>query len=201
MVSGARQCARWILAAAVLVIGPLAADIGGAQTPDQQSAWDAERVKVVAEQKARAERLAAERAARRADVMGWVRTLDPMPSGGWEFRAAAGDAAWAAYSTDHQLQQSSNSVTVWLRQEFSEPQQDPRGGAYLSYVQKVEYDCQKNRVRPRLVIYYSDNNLRGVTQSIEMDPKQTQWGSIVPGTLDETNFQWACTADHARKAH
>ena len=201
MVSAARKCARWILAAAVLVIGPLAANDGIAQTPDQQSAWDAERVKQVAEQKARAERLAEERAARRADVMGWVRTLDPMPSGGWEFRAAAGDAAWAAFSTDHQLQRSGNSVIVWLRQEFSEPQQDPRGGAYLSYVQKVEYDCQKNRVRPSLVIYYSDNNLRGVTQSIYMDPKQTQWGSIVPGTLDETNFQWACGPDRAKKSH
>ena len=201
MDSGARQCARWIMAAAVLCIGPLAANDGIAQTPEQQSAWDAERVKQVAEQKARAERLVAERAARRADVMGWVRTLDPMPSGGWEFRAAAGDAAWAAYSTDHQLQRSGNSVTVWLRQEFSEPQQDSRGGAYLSSVQKVEYDCRKNRVRLSLVIYYSDNNLRGVTQSIDMDPKHIKWVAIVPGTLDETNFQWACGPDRAKKSH
>jgi len=51
------------------------------------------------------------------------------------------------------------------------------------------------------VIYYTDNNLRGVTQSIEMDPKQTQWGPIVPGTLDETNFQWACSADRGKGAH
>jgi hypothetical protein len=201
MVSGARECAKWILAGSVLAIGPLAATVGAAQSPEQQSAWDAERARTVAEQKARAARLGAERAARQADVMGWVRTLDPMPSGGWEFRAAAGDAAWAAYSTDHQLKRSGDSVIVWLRQEFSEPQQDPHGGTYLSYVQKVEYDCQKNRVRPSLMIYYSDNNLRGVTQSIERDPKQTQWGSIVPGTLDETNFQWACTAEHVRKAH
>ncbi len=201
MVSGARKCAKSMLAATVLVIGPLAASMSAAQTPEQQSAWDAERAKSVVEQKARAARLGAERAARQADVMGWVHTLDPMPSGGWEFRAAAGDAAWAAYSTDHQLKRSGGSVIVWLRQEFSEPQQDPRGGSYLSYVQKVEYDCQKNRVRPSLVIYYSDNNLRGVTQSIDMDPKQTQWGSIVPGTLDETNFQWACDPERARKAH
>jgi hypothetical protein len=190
-----------MLAAAVLAMAPLAAGVSVAQTPQQQSAWDAERVRAVAEQKVRAERLAAERAARRADVMGWVHTLDPMSAGGWEFRAAAGDAAWAAFSTEHQLQRSGSAVTAWLRQEFSEPQQDPRVGAYLSVVHKVEFDCHKNRVRPNLAIYYTDNNLRGVMQSVEMDPKQTSWGPIVPGTLDETNFQWACSLDHRTRAH
>ncbi len=178
----------------------LAAGTGVAQTPDQQSAWDAERVRALAEQKARAERLAADRAARRADVMAWVHSLDPMTSGGWEFRAAAADAAWAAFSTGHQLERSGSMVMVWLRQEFAEPQQDPHGGTYLSFVQKVEFDCQKNRVRAHLLIYYGDNNLRGVTQSMELDPKQTPWGPIVPGTLDESNFQWACSPDRERHA-
>jgi hypothetical protein len=188
--------------AAIALLSALlpAANIAHSQTPEQQSQWDAERVRALADQKARAERLAAERAARRADVMAWVRTLDPMASGGWEFRAAAGDASWAAYSSDHQLQRSGQSVTIWLRQEYAEPQQDPRGGTYLSFVQKVEYDCEKVRVRAHLLIYYSDNNLKGVTQSLEIDPKQAPWGPIVPGTLDETNFQWACSPDRVRRS-
>jgi len=182
-------------AAAALAFGAFVALSGGAvraQTPDQQSAWEAERAHQLAEQRARAERLAQERAARQADVMGWVRTLDPMSSGGWEFRAAAGDASWAAYTTAHQLQRAGSLVTIWLRQEFAEPQTDPHGGAYLSFVQRLEFDCDKDRLRPRLLIYYGENNLRGATQSIDMDPKTTPWGAIVPGTLDETNFQWAC---------
>lgn len=195
------RVARSMLAAAMLATAPFVADPGFAQTPEQQTAWDVERAHAQAEQKARAERLSAERAARRADVMGWVRTLDPMPSGGWDFRAAAGDAAWAAYSTEHQLFRAGNNVTIWLRQEYSEPQHDPQGGNYLSIVQKVEYDCQKIRARPSLMIYYADNNLRGVTQSVEMDAKQTPWGPIVPGTLDETNFQWACSLARNRKTH
>lgn len=169
-----------------------------AQTPDQQSAWEAERAQKMAEQRARAERLAQERAARQADVMGWVRTLDPMSSGGWDFRAAAGDASWAAYTTEHQLQHSGSIVTIWLRQEFAEQQTDPHGGNYLSFVQRLEFDCDKDRLRPRQLIYYAENNLRGATQSLDMDPKTTQWGSIVPGTLDEANFQWACNTKHRR---
>jgi hypothetical protein len=191
--------ARSMLAAAVLAT--VLIGVGVAQTPEQQSQWDAERLHALADQKVRAEHLAAERAARRADVMGWVHSLDPMPSGGWDFRAAAGDAAWAAFSTEHQLKRSGSLVTVWLRQEFSEVQQDARSSNHLSLVQKVEFDCDKIRARPDVVIYYTDNNLRGVTQSVEMDPKQTQWGPIVPGTLDETNFQWACSPDRGKKAH
>ena len=130
--------------------------------------------------------------------MAWVRTLDPLASGGWEFRAAAGDASWAAFSTEHQLQRSGSLVVAWLRQEFAEPQQDPRGGTYLSFVQKVEFDCEHARLRARTLVYYGDNNLRGVTQSLELDPKQATWAAIVPGTLDETNFGWACAVKRSR---
>ena len=189
-----------IVVGATLAALQLAAGVSAAQTPEQQSAWDAERVRALAEQRTRAERLEQQRAARKADVMAWVHSLDPMASGGWEFRAASSDASWAAFSTVHQLQHSGGSVTVWLRQEYAEPQQDPRGGTYLSIVQRIEYDCLKNRARPHLLISYGDNNLRGVSQSIEMDPKQTHSGPIVPGTLDETNFQWACSPERGKGA-
>ena len=187
-----------LCAAAVLLLVAGTAPPARAQTPDQQIAWEAERARQLADQRARAERLAAARAARQADVMGWVRTLDPMGSGGWDFRAAAGDAAWAAYTTEHQLQRSGSITTIWLRQEFAEPQADPHGGSYLSFVQRLEFDCDKDRLRPRQLIYYAENNLRGATQSLDMDPKTTPWGSIVPGTLDETNFQWACNTKRRR---
>jgi hypothetical protein len=154
--------------------------------------WEAQRAQAQAEQKTAAELLARQRAARRADPMAWVRTLDPMSPGGWVFRAVGADGSWATFSTDHQLKRSGHVVTAWLRQEFPEPQRSAAGEMYLSDVQKVQYDCGKERARVLLVIYYSDNNLAGTQQSEEADPKQVQWDPIVPGTQSETIFRWLC---------
>ncbi len=66
------------LAGAIAVAVLLSSSNGFAQTPEQEKAWEAERVRVAAEQKAAAERLAQQRAVRKADPMAWVRTLDPM---------------------------------------------------------------------------------------------------------------------------
>lgn len=164
-----------------------------AQTPEQQQMWEAQRAQQRADDKVRAERLAREREARKADPMGWVKTLDPMTAGGWEFRAVGTDGSWATYSTTHQMKRTGSTVTVWLRHEYAEPQTgDP--AKYSSAVQKIQYDCSKERTRVMLVVYYSDNNLQGTEQSEESDPKATPWSAIVPGTRDETDFTWACSA-------
>ena len=166
-----------------------------AQTPEQQKSWEAQRAQALAEQKARLEQLERNRAARRADPMAWVKTLDPMSSGGWEFRTVANDGSWASYTTVHQMKRSGKIVTVWLRQEFAEPQLDPNGDPYLSLVQKIDYDCAKEQARAVLMIYYSANNIKGSAQTDQVDPKQAPWTPIVPGTLSETNLQWACAPD------
>ena len=184
----------FVLSATVLGVVPPC----GAQTPEQVKLWDTQRAAAAAAAEARAAQLERDRAARKANPMGWVGTLDPMSSGGWEFRSVANDGSWAAYGTEHQMKRSGRIVTLWLRQEFAEPQADPHGGSYLSFVQRLEFDCDKDRLRPRQLIYYAENNLRGATQSLDMDPKTTQWGSIVPGTLDETNYQWACNTKRRR---
>jgi hypothetical protein len=163
------------------------------QTPEQAQAWAHERNQALAQEQAKAAKLAAERAARQADPMAWVRTLDPMTSGGWEFRAVATDGSWAAYSTTHQLKRDGKLVTVWLRQEYAEPQSGGNG-RYLSVAEKMQYDCAKERARPLLIVYYADNNVRGSEQSEEADTKTAMWNAIVPGTRDEFNFQWACSA-------
>lgn len=163
------------------------------QTPEQEKAWEAQRIQSLAEEKARSERLSREREARRADPMAWVRTLSPLSAGGWEFRAVANDGAWATYSTDHQMKRSGKFSTVWLRQEFAEPQTGGNG-RYLSVVEKVQYDCAKDRARSLVVIYYSENNIQGSAQTEEADEKTATWNSIVPGTREELNFLWACGA-------
>jgi hypothetical protein len=163
------------------------------QTPEQSQVWEQQRAQSLADARSKAEQLARERDARKADPMAWVRTLDPMSAGGWEFRAVATDGSWAAYSTQHQMKRSGNLVSVWLRQEYAEPQVGSNG-KYLSLVEKIQYDCSKERARALLVIYYAGNNVQGSEQSEEVDAKSAVWSAIVPGTRDEFNFQWACAA-------
>jgi hypothetical protein len=185
---------RWLCTMTAVAGFCLSASFNGAaQTPEQEKMWEAQRAQVLADEKVRSERLMRDRAARKADPMGWVRTLDPMAAGGWEFRAVANDGSWAAFSTPHQMKRSGQIVTVWLRQEYAEPQA-VNSTHYLSAVEKAQYDCAKDQARALLVIYYGGNNAQGSEQTEEADTKTASWTPIVPGTRDESNFLWACGA-------
>lgn len=179
-----------------VVMALIAGSAAFGQTPDQEKVWAEDRARAAAEAKDSRERLAQERAARKADPMAWVRTLDPMTSGGWEFRSVATDGAWAVFSSTHQLKRSGHIVTVWMRHEYAEAQTGD-GGPYLSAVEKTQFDCKKQQSRNLLVVYYSANNVQGNEQTDESDPKNTPWNAIVPGTRDESNFLWACGQDRA----
>jgi hypothetical protein len=182
---------RLITAAlAALALGFLGSN-GFGQTPEQEKAWAEDRARATAAAKANQERLAQERAARKANPMAWVRSLDPMTTGGWEFRSVATDGSWADFSSTHQFKRSGQIVTVWMRHEYAEPQTGD-GNPYLSAVQKTQYDCKKQQSRDLLVVYYSANNIQGNEETDEADPKNTPWSAIVPGTRDESNFLWAC---------
>jgi hypothetical protein len=163
-----------------------------AQTPEQTKIWEEQRAQKQAEDKVKAERLAAQRAARKADPMAWVRTLNPMSSGGWQFRAVAPDGSWASFSTEHQLKRSGHLVTAWLRQEYPEPQRSSGGNVYLSNVERVQYDCGNERARALVIVYYTENNISGGEQSESTDIKQAPWVPIVPGTGSENIYLWAC---------
>jgi hypothetical protein len=182
-----------------LIAGSIAAgacllhtEVGTAQTPEQSKTWEAQRAQSQADEKAKVERLAAQRAARKADPMAWVRTLNPMTEGGWQFRAVAPDGSWASFSTDHQMKRSGHLITVWLREEYPEPQRMGSGDIYFSYVEKIQYDCGNERARALLIIYYSENNIAGSETSEATDVKQAVWVPIVPGTHSENVYQWAC---------
>ncbi len=189
---------RCLLAGALAGVCLLHTAVCAAQTPEQQKMWDAQRAQAQADQKARAEKLTAQRAARKADPMAWVRTLNPLAAGGWQFRAVAPDGSWASFSTEHQLKRSGHLVTAWLREEYPEPQRSGSGGIYLSYVEKIQYDCANERARALLIIYYSENNITGSEESDATDVKQAVWVPIVPGTPGENIYQWACAAGDAK---
>jgi hypothetical protein len=187
----------WLALAAMVAAGAMHYSTVAGQTPEEQKQWEAQRAQMQAEAKAKADLAARQRAARRADPMAWVNTLDPMSEGGWVFKAVASDGSWAIFSTDHQLKRKGHQVTAWLRQEFPEAQQSPDGDMYLSDVEKVQYDCTKSQARVLLIIYYTANNLAGTQQSEESDPKQAPWDAIVPGTQGETAFHWTCASGSA----
>jgi hypothetical protein len=183
---------QWAVTMTLLVAaGNLASLDSLGQTPEQQKMWDAQRAESAAADKLKAERLARERESRRADPMAWVRTLNPMAAGGWEFRAVATDGAWADYSTNHQMKRSGKTVTAWLRQEYAELQV-AGDNRYMSVVEKVQYDCVKQLQRPLVVVYYANNNIQGTETTEEADLKTAPWNAIVPGTRDEYNYSWAC---------
>jgi hypothetical protein len=171
-----------------------------AQTPEQQKMWDEQRAQRQADEKLKMEKLAGQRAARKADPMAWVRTLNPLSDGGWQFRSVAPDGSWASFSTEHQLKRSGHLVTAWLREEYPEPQRSDNGNIYMSYVEKIQYDCANERARALLIIYYSENNIAGSQESDATDIKQAVWVPIVPGTPSENIYQWACGAGNG-KAH
>jgi surface-adhesin protein E len=178
----------------------LHAGLGGAQTPEQSKMWEAQRAQSQADEKAKVERLAAQRAARMADPMAWVHTLNPLTAGGWQFRAVAPDGSWASFSTEHQMKRSGRLITVWLREEYPEPQRNSSGDIYFSYVEKIQYDCANERARALLIIYFSENNITGSETSEATDVKQAAWVPIVPGTHSESVYQWACEIANG-KAH
>lgn len=186
--TASRRRAAMVLAAMCAVLGAAAF----AQTPEQEKMWAEQRAQALAEESTKAQRLEREREARRADPMAWVRTLDPLSSGGWTFRSVAGDGSWVAYTTEHQMKRSGRLVTAWLRREYPEPQRTGAGDIYFSDVEKAQYDCGKERARVLLAIYYAANNLAGAQQTEESDPKLATWDPIVPGTQSELIFHWAC---------
>jgi hypothetical protein len=190
---------RWAAMAACGAALLAGAENAGSQTPEQQQQWAAERERSNQAAQARAEQLARERAARKANPMAWVHTLDPMTSGGWEFRSVATDGSWAIYASTHQLKRKGQITTGWIRYEYAEPQTG-QGTPYLSVVEKQEYDCKKQQTRNLLAIYYTANNIQGTEETEEADPKATPWSPIVPGTREETNFTWACDQGRAAGA-
>jgi hypothetical protein len=183
------------ICACALALSCALSNLTQAQTPEQEKLWEAQRVQRAAEDKAKAELLLKQREARKADPMAWVRTLHPMTEGGWVFRSVAPDGSWAAFSTDHQLKRSGHSVSVWLRQEYPEAQRNEDGDIFFSNVEKIEYDCVKEKARVMLVIFYSENNLGGTQKSQENDPKMVPWEAIVPGTQGESIYTWACAGN------
>ena len=191
---------RSLIAGALTGVGLLQSAFCAAQTPEQQKMWDAQRAQAQVDEKARIEKLGAQRAARKADPMAWVGTLNPLTTGGWQFRSVASDGSWASFSTEHQLKRSGHLVTAWLRQEYPEPQRSNNGNIYLSYVEKIQYDCAHEQARALLIIYYSENNITGSEESDATDVKQAVWVPIVPGTPGESIYQWACGVD-SNKSH
>ena len=146
-----RAASRWLAGTMTIALGVMRVSTVVGQTPEEQKLWEAQRAQIHADEKTKADLLAKQRDARRADPMAWVRTLDPMSQGGWVFRAVGADGSWATFSTEHQMKRSGHQVTVWLRQEYPEPQRSADGDVFVSDVEKIQYDCAKSKASKNAV--------------------------------------------------
>ena len=148
--------------------------------------------KVVAEDRMEEESLAGIHHHHSLDDIDWTKYLDPLAGGGWDLRYKGIDGSWALFTSDKRKRRVGQLVTIWLRWEQSVQQKSPTGVIFLSYLEKIEYDCTNEQVRTLAQTIYPESNLGGNPQTLEVDPKTVRWASIIPGTQGETNFHIAC---------
>jgi hypothetical protein len=147
---------------------------------------------VAAEDRMEGESLAGIHRYHSLDDIDWTKYLDSVAGGGWVLRYKGVDGSWALFTSDKRERRIGQVVTLWLRWEQAEQQISPTGAIFLSYLEKVEYNCTNERVRTLVQTIYPENNLSGNPQTVEVDPKTVHWASIIPGTQGETNFHAAC---------
>ena len=74
----------------------------------------------------------------------------------------------------------------WLRTERREPDQY----GVMSQISLVEYDCAGGRSRPIQHTSFTGPNMTGTTEGSSSG--QGEWTYPTPGSVGETNFNWAC---------
>jgi hypothetical protein len=134
----------------------------------------------------------------KAETEEWVKTLAPLPEGGWEWLTwGLGTAVYVSYRN---AQRDGAVATAWLRWEFLSPRQY-NGVSYKSNVARTQFDCVQMASRAQRVTLYESNSLGGESQSLGYD-KPPAWSPAIPGTLDEVVVTAVCnrTKLHSPKA-
>jgi hypothetical protein len=129
----------------------------------------------------------------RVDVPDWAKQLDPSEKGAWVLRFSSDDGTWVLFTSTKGIIRSGNLITIWIRWEQSTRQRSMSGPGFMSFVERVQFDCKNLRARTLKLTTYGERNLSGISQSIEVDPGVATWKSVIPGTQGESNLNLACT--------
>lgn len=124
----------------------------------------------------------------------WIKTLQLMPSGGWEWLTQAeGVQVFVSYRNTIR---EGNIVTVWQRWEYSHTVD----GYHKSIAERTQVDCVQVATRTLSQSLYPLNNLGGDPQEITPE-KTSPWKPQVPGTIGELVVSTVCahTRPHTPK--
>lgn len=124
----------------------------------------------------------------------WFASLHPMPGGGWLYLTSTsndGADGTVLYFSTHHIMADGNVVTVWFRWEY-ETAQTQDMTSFRSAATREEFDCTRDAEIVISMTTYSDQDLEGKGNTIDDDPKTSRWAPIIPGTLGETELNWAC---------
>jgi hypothetical protein len=134
--------------------------------------------------------------------MGWLATAtyaEPLP-GRPEVRINTKlDADWVIVGMNYDWMllvaraQSPIGPEIYMRWEFSEPQNTDEGKPYLSEVQIVELDCEATRSNVLVITSYAGNNLSGASvYSGHGDRKDPLWDTPAPNSIGAAAIRKSC---------
>jgi len=84
-------------------------------------------------------------------------------------------------------------VEIWSKFIGSKPQIEPSNGStYLSSKSWETYDCEEKTRAIKQIIKYSDANFDNRVYSISFYDRQLDLSHVIPGSNDETLFNYVC---------
>jgi hypothetical protein len=124
----------------------------------------------------------------------WMKAITYPDAGNWEWLLYASDYSSVWLVSRRNAVRHGNVVSVWVRIENRESQQDLYSGKYyLSGAYRDELDCDNPATRVVSSSLYGARNLGGDTVSSRAyQPEQVVWSPAVPGTIGDSLVTWVC---------
>jgi len=110
----------------------------------------------------------------------------------WTKIGAAADGKFDSYVDLSTIRKSGNVVKIWNLRDYKKTQIDAGGKSYLSWMTRMEYDCNEENFRQLSIYQYSGNMKNGdIVWSGDVVDK---WNSIPPESIGEVAFKIVCGA-------
>ncbi|MFI4940623.1 MAG: surface-adhesin E family protein [Burkholderiales bacterium] len=111
-----------------------------------------------------------------------------------EWVAIAGNNdVFIIYADPSSILKTNTGVKIWHLTDYKTAQFDSLvGKAYLSGKTQTEYDCQGKQTRRLYSVFYSGNEGDGQAVSSGTASPETQWIPVIPGSVGEAMFKYAC---------
>jgi hypothetical protein len=95
-----------------------------------------------------------------------------------------------SYANSESITRSGVTVKMWYLYDFDMPKQFDITKTFKSAKAQNEFDCKEEQSRRLVLIAYSGN--MGSEDVIKIDNKVGKWSPIVPDSILESLFDYAC---------